>query len=81
MGNTRNTPIFLFIIVIIIREIYCNTITFASNIDARNVVLYSLSTTTMPDQTFPVNFQITFSTVPTFAFGMNQYKMGDAFYI
>ena len=53
----------------------------ASNVVAKNVVLYTLSTTIMPDQTFPVLFGTTLASVPTFAFGINQYRMGDTFYV
>ena len=58
-----------------------NTFSRPTNLEARHVVLYTLSSTSMPDQTFPVNFQQTFTATPTFAFGLNQYKMGDKFYI
>jgi hypothetical protein len=50
------------------------------NIEARRVLLYALSNTTMPNQIFMIPFNVSFSTMSTFAFGMNQYKMGDQFF-
>lgn len=52
-----------------------------TNIDARRVLLYPASSTTMPDQQFTVTFSLQFNATPIFAMGINQYKMGDRFYI
>ena len=52
-----------------------------TNIDAQRVLLYPLNTTTMPNQQFTVTFGIQFNATPTFAMAINQYRLGDRFYI
>ena len=52
-----------------------------TNIDAQRVLLYPTSAVTMVNQRFTVTFNLQFNTTPVFAMGLNQYKMGDRFYV
>jgi hypothetical protein len=74
-------PLRIIAIVLLVLWVQGQGYSQASNIDAFNVVLYTLSSNTMPDQIFPLLFRKTFTSTPTFAFGINQYRMGDQFYI
>jgi|JI6StandDraft_1071083.scaffolds.fasta_scaffold934387_1 hypothetical protein len=51
----------------------------ASQFEANLVFLYN-SSTSMPDQSFVRTFSANFTSTPTFAFGINNYKLGDQFY-
>lgn len=55
------------------------TLERASNIRAGIASLYS-SSTSMPNQTYTISFGTSFSAIPIFVFGINQYKLGDQFY-
>jgi hypothetical protein len=58
----------------------CTTLQKASNIDARNVVLYNATSTAMSNQQFSINFGSNFSAVPLLVYGINNYKMKNQFY-
>jgi hypothetical protein len=49
-----------------------------TNIDARKIICYN-NTPSMPNQQFNYTFQNSFTTVPIFVYGINDYRLGDQF--
>ena len=58
-----------------------NNVLRADNIEANHLVLYDSASTSMADQQFTIIFNVTsFTTLPTFAFGINNYELADRFF-
>lgn len=70
----------LFIILLILLIECISPIELPTNIEADNVVLYSLNVANMPDQQFNIPLTSGLSSIQTVVFGINQYKLGDRFY-
>jgi len=73
----------MVITIAIIQQTSSDTPTLGKppNIESQRVLLYPLSATTMPNQQFTVTFNTNFNSTPTFAMSINEYKLGDRFYI
>lgn len=72
-------PSLLLSSLMIIAIISASIIEPADNFEANMLVLYNSSATSMSNQVFVCSFSTSFNTTPVFAFGINNYKLGDLF--